>query len=321
MNSVDLNTFYQAIQLDQAGDKAAAHAALNKLRIYYPNDPNLLLWLTFTCTNLSEAKGLLETIILVDPHNPSLEEVRKWVAQQEQKVLERAQEFLAGNKSDTLPASETPVKIPFLFRRRLESELAEGEQVIWAEQPNIKIMLKELLLPRILIFSTIFVLGLAAAVLLGNVLVWLGVGLALALAFLLTFVTPYLLYNQASKTLYVLTTRRLLITSQNWAVLGPNSLASTSETMINNLVWKSFASFDRLNLEKLIVAPRNEEYGDLLFEEKKTGIDGLSTHTLVGCVAIKDPSKLKQMVEQVYSAQTEPDFPINDMIWDSGMNG
>lgn len=320
MNSVDLNTFYQAIQLDRDGDKAAAHAALNKLRIYYPNDPNLLLWLTFTSTDPVEAKGLVETIMLLDPQNSSLDAAQQWVKQQIIEARQKAREA-AVSKPNAIPVPETPVKIPFMFRRRVESELAKGEYIIWAEQPNLKILLKGMVVRRALILAALFLLGLVGAIFAGNVMGWIGVALLLVIATLATLLMPFLLYSQASKTLYVLTNRRLLLTCQNWAVLGPNSLASSSETNLNNLVWKSYASYDRINLEKLAVVEREKEFGDLLFEEKTTGVDGLTTYKSVGCVCIKDPTRLRQMVELVYTSKSDSDYSTDDLMWDSGING
>jgi hypothetical protein len=315
MNSIDLDAFNQAIQLDHAGNKPAAHAILNKLRIYYPQEPNLLLWIAFTATTLGEAKGVLEAVSQLDPQNPSLASAHEWVATLEHKKREERMLATATQAAERTITPSTPVKIPFLFRRRLETEMAKGEEVVWAAQPNARQVVKDLLMKRVLIGGPLLLVELVIAILVGHPLAWLGIILLMLITLLGAFVSPYLLYNQASKTLYVLTNQRLILAGGAWLRPGWTNLSSTDGVVFNNIVWKNFASYERLELEKLTLVERPDGFGDILIEQTDHDTD---TTTFFGCVYIKDAAHVKSLIEQVYSLKSAPDCPTNSMLWDSG---
>ncbi|MEI6044821.1 MAG: hypothetical protein WCS37_10745 [Chloroflexota bacterium] len=323
MNSIDLEAFNRAIQLDHAGDKPAAHAILNKLRIYYPQDPNLLLWIAFTATNLGEAKGVLEAVSQLDPQNPSLASASTWITTLQNN--KRQEKILAFEAKVAERAIIPPVhfKIPFMYRRQLEAELAKGEEVVWAAQPDLRHVMKDLLLKRVALGGPLLLVEVLAALLLGHPLVWFGIILIMLLTALGVFLSPYLLYKQASKTLYLLTNQRLILVGGAWLKPGWTNLSSADGIVSHNIVWKNFASYEHLELEKLTLVERPDGFGDILFEEKEEKKEDYDYTTpappkKAGCVYIKEAATIKALIEQVYTFKNSPDCPTSSMFWNSG---
>lgn len=79
MNSKDLATFNQAVQMAQNGQKQAAYEQLTALAWNSPNNSNILLWLAFTSPSLAEAQSSIERAALLEPHNSSLTSARSWL--------------------------------------------------------------------------------------------------------------------------------------------------------------------------------------------------------------------------------------------------
>ena len=83
MNSTDLQHINHAIGQAQSGQKATAYATLSQYLATYPNEPNLLLWLTFTAPNTAQSRSYLEKLARLDPANSALASARNWLAKQE----------------------------------------------------------------------------------------------------------------------------------------------------------------------------------------------------------------------------------------------
>ncbi len=83
MNSADLATFNSAVDAAQLGQTEAAYNALNDLSRSYPSDPNVLLWMAFTCGNTATSRQLIEKVASLDPSNTSLPAARNWLATQQ----------------------------------------------------------------------------------------------------------------------------------------------------------------------------------------------------------------------------------------------
>jgi hypothetical protein len=314
MNTLDLSTFNKAIELERTGNKEAAHATLNKLRIYYPNDPNLLFWIAYTSTDLKEAKGALETISQVDPHNYLLENAHHWVSQLEQKQREEVK-ARAEARVKTLTRSENSVQIPFLFRQHLQTELAKGEKIIWAGRPEVKLLIKVLLVQRGIIFGLVLLAEVLLAAVASSLLLWLALPILALVAGLAIFTTPYLLYQQSSRTLYVLTDRRILLLSGAWL---RSTLNNSGGFRYKGIAWKNFAAYERLELTKLTVLERENGTGDLYIDEEQDENNSAALPLKVGCIAVRNVASLKEQVEQVFSLKHTPDCPTSDFFWDSG---
>jgi len=84
MNSNDLATFNQAVQLAQTGQKDSAYLRLKSLLKTNNNhhEPGLLLWLAFTSPDLQESEMALARVTNLDPNNPGLNSARAWLAQE-----------------------------------------------------------------------------------------------------------------------------------------------------------------------------------------------------------------------------------------------
>lgn len=84
MNFADQETMKRAATLAQAGERATAYAIFQQLRQTNPNDLNVLLWLAFTSSDLNEARQMVEEASRLDRFSPSVDNARKWLAQQTQ---------------------------------------------------------------------------------------------------------------------------------------------------------------------------------------------------------------------------------------------
>ena len=97
MTPTDLQTFTQAIDMAQSGQKVQANAILKTLAIHYHDNPNLLLWLAFTASDLRQARVLLDQLTQIDPKNTALPSAYSWLVTEEAK--------------QTLPASAIPATV------------------------------------------------------------------------------------------------------------------------------------------------------------------------------------------------------------------
>jgi len=144
MNSIDLETFREAIEIAQAGNKAVARSMLTRLRFSYPQDPSLLIWVAFTAEDPAEAKRVLEMVARIDPNYASLASARIWLAEQEQ--LQPQSRSASPDYFPTELVNNQPeplVEISTLspaWQKRLGRWLKPDEVLLWIGHPNWRII-------------------------------------------------------------------------------------------------------------------------------------------------------------------------------------
>jgi hypothetical protein len=89
MNTADLQTFNNAVQLANSGNKPLAYQQLKALEPNNPQDTNLLLWLAFTSPDLNESGYLADRITAIEPTNSNLAGLRSWLE------IEKAKQYQA----------------------------------------------------------------------------------------------------------------------------------------------------------------------------------------------------------------------------------
>jgi hypothetical protein len=112
MNSTDVATLNNAIALAKIGEKEQAHSMLANLLQQNPNEPNLLLWIAFTASNLEESRRALTQVAKVDPSNPNLANALNWLIGQTTNQEKSIQVIQPSQDVQIVPSNKPKEVIP-----------------------------------------------------------------------------------------------------------------------------------------------------------------------------------------------------------------
>jgi hypothetical protein len=82
MDMADLPTFYKAVSMAQAGNKAAAYQQFKSLEMRNLNNIDVLLWVAYTAPTLLEAEVQITRASALAPNEPGVLQARQWLARE-----------------------------------------------------------------------------------------------------------------------------------------------------------------------------------------------------------------------------------------------